>query len=77
MQCGENPSRVYKQTRMDSIWEFRKAYNSARNVLRKQDDFCVRAQSGAGTLPGLYGVLKLMVEFSGLVKGGLPRGPGV
>ncbi|KAG9076185.1 hypothetical protein FS749_012071, partial [Ceratobasidium sp. UAMH 11750] len=44
--CGENPSRVYKQTRMDSIWEFRKAYNSARDVMRKQDEFCARAQAG-------------------------------
>ncbi|CAE7231904.1 unnamed protein product [Rhizoctonia solani] len=39
--CGENPSRVYKQTRMDSIWEFRKAYNSAREVKQKQDEFCL------------------------------------
>ncbi|CAE6350761.1 unnamed protein product [Rhizoctonia solani] len=38
--CGENPSRVYKQTRMDSIWEFRKAYNSAREVKQNQDAFC-------------------------------------
>ncbi|KAG8680359.1 hypothetical protein FRC09_018304, partial [Ceratobasidium sp. 395] len=45
--CGENPSRVYKQTRMDSIWEFRKAYNSAREVLHKQNEFCERAQAGA------------------------------
>ncbi|CAE6344950.1 unnamed protein product, partial [Rhizoctonia solani] len=45
--CGENPSRVHKQTRMDSIWEFRKAYNSAREVKQKQDDFCYRAGSGA------------------------------
>ncbi|KAG8714759.1 hypothetical protein FRC08_011480 [Ceratobasidium sp. 394] len=44
--CGENPSRVYKQTRMDSIWEFRKAYNSARDVMRKQEEFCARAQTG-------------------------------
>ncbi|KAF8684214.1 Carbohydrate esterase family 9 protein [Rhizoctonia solani] len=41
--CGENPSRVYKQTRMDSIWEFRKAYNSAREVKQQQDAFCARA----------------------------------
>ncbi|CAE6420173.1 unnamed protein product [Rhizoctonia solani] len=45
--CGENPSRVYKQTRMDSIWEFRKAYNSAREIKQKQDDFCDRAEAGA------------------------------
>ncbi|KAG9118853.1 hypothetical protein FRC07_006429, partial [Ceratobasidium sp. 392] len=45
--CGENPSRVYKQTRMDSMWEFRKAYSSARDVMRKQDEFCARAEAGA------------------------------
>ncbi|KAL5631170.1 hypothetical protein ACGC1H_006866 [Rhizoctonia solani] len=45
--CGENPSRVYQQTRMDSIWEFRKAYNSAREVKQKQDEFCDRAEAGA------------------------------
>ncbi|CAE6413393.1 unnamed protein product [Rhizoctonia solani] len=44
--CGENPSRVYGQTRMDSIWEFRKAYNSAREVKQKQDEFCDRAEDG-------------------------------
>ncbi|QRV94368.1 carbohydrate esterase family 9 protein [Ceratobasidium sp. AG-Ba] len=44
--CGENPSRVYKQTRMDSIWQFRKAYNSARELLVKQDEFCARVDSG-------------------------------
>ncbi|CAE6507923.1 unnamed protein product [Rhizoctonia solani] len=44
--CGENPSRVYKQTRMDSIWEFRKAYNSAREVKQKQDEFCHRTEAG-------------------------------
>ncbi|KAH7339931.1 hypothetical protein B0J17DRAFT_570590 [Rhizoctonia solani] len=44
--CGENPSRVYQQTRMDSIWEFRKAYNSAREVKQKQDEFCHRAEDG-------------------------------
>jgi hypothetical protein len=33
---------------MDSIWEFRKAYNSAREVLREQDAFCKRAEAGAG-----------------------------
>ncbi|KAF8750694.1 Carbohydrate esterase family 9 protein [Rhizoctonia solani] len=49
--CGENPSRVYKQTRMDSIWEFRKAYNSAREVKQQQDAFCARADAGTGNFP--------------------------
>ncbi|CAE6507915.1 unnamed protein product [Rhizoctonia solani] len=44
--CGENPSEVYSQTRMDSIWNFRKAYNRAREVLSKQNEYCANAQAG-------------------------------
>ncbi|KAG8763267.1 hypothetical protein FRC11_004954, partial [Ceratobasidium sp. 423] len=44
--CGENPSGVYSQTRMDSIWNFRKAYNRAREVRNKQDEYCASAQTG-------------------------------
>ncbi|GJJ16001.1 hypothetical protein Clacol_010280 [Clathrus columnatus] len=38
--CGENPSRVYSGTRMDTIWAFREAYNNARSLVEKQDKFC-------------------------------------
>ncbi|KAJ1304895.1 hypothetical protein OPQ81_006029 [Rhizoctonia solani] len=44
--CGENPARVYKQTRMDNMWEFRKVYNSAHEIKQKQDEFCQRAETG-------------------------------
>ncbi|CEL60594.1 hypothetical protein RSOLAG1IB_03832 [Rhizoctonia solani AG-1 IB] len=44
--CGENPSGVYSQTRMDSIWNFRQAYNRARKVASKQDRYCASAQNG-------------------------------
>ncbi|KAH7339937.1 hypothetical protein B0J17DRAFT_657350 [Rhizoctonia solani] len=44
--CGENPSGVYSQTRMDSIWNFRQAYNRAHEVLNKQDQYCKSAQAG-------------------------------
>ncbi|KAG5644405.1 hypothetical protein DXG03_008572 [Asterophora parasitica] len=40
--CGENPSGVYSQTRMDSAWYFRQAYESARKVKEAQDQFCSR-----------------------------------
>ncbi|KAF8065373.1 hypothetical protein FPV67DRAFT_1628755 [Lyophyllum atratum] len=40
--CGENPSRVYSQTRMDSAWNFRQAYDSARKVKDAQDAYCAR-----------------------------------
>ncbi|KAG6864679.1 hypothetical protein C0991_007921 [Blastosporella zonata] len=43
--CGENPSRVYSQTRMDSGWKFREAYESARKVKVAQDAFCDRVES--------------------------------
>ncbi|KDN45504.1 hypothetical protein RSAG8_04828, partial [Rhizoctonia solani AG-8 WAC10335] len=44
--CGENPSGEYSQTRMDSIWNFRQAYNRAREVLNKQNTYCASAQDG-------------------------------
>ncbi|KAJ6512303.1 hypothetical protein DFH09DRAFT_1197532 [Mycena vulgaris] len=44
--CGENPSRVYSQTRMDSAWEFRRAYNEARKIKEAQDSFCTAAEQG-------------------------------
>ncbi|KIM40067.1 hypothetical protein M413DRAFT_446222 [Hebeloma cylindrosporum] len=44
--CGENPSRVYSGTRMDTIWAFRQGYDSARRIKEKQDDYCRRALHG-------------------------------
>ncbi|KAG6845273.1 hypothetical protein H0H87_011682 [Tephrocybe sp. NHM501043] len=43
--CGENPSRVYSQTRMDSGWKFREAYESARKLKVAQDAFCAHVAS--------------------------------
>ncbi|KAG6828905.1 hypothetical protein H0H92_006356 [Tricholoma furcatifolium] len=42
---GENPSRTYSQTRMDSAWKFREAYESARKIRDAQDAFCARVES--------------------------------
>lgn len=39
--CGENPSRVYGFTRMDTIWAFREAYNKAKQIKEAQDAYCV------------------------------------
>ncbi|CAK5272816.1 unnamed protein product [Mycena citricolor] len=47
--CGENPSRVYSGTRMDTQWAFRQAYNTARLVKEKQDAFCAKAEAGQWT----------------------------
>ncbi|KAF8161156.1 carbohydrate esterase family 9 protein [Crassisporium funariophilum] len=43
--CGENPSAVYKDTRMDTIWAFRQAYNTATQIKERQDEYCSRALS--------------------------------
>ncbi|CAK5272162.1 unnamed protein product [Mycena citricolor] len=44
--CGENPSRVYSGTRMDTQWAFRQAYETARLIKEKQDAFCTKAEAG-------------------------------
>ncbi|KAF8500595.1 carbohydrate esterase family 9 protein [Hysterangium stoloniferum] len=44
--CGENPSRLYKGTRMDTMWAFRAAYNKARTLVHRQDKFCSAAKQG-------------------------------
>ncbi|KAE9387106.1 hypothetical protein BT96DRAFT_1025981 [Gymnopus androsaceus JB14] len=44
--CGENPSRVYSGTRMDTIWAYRKGYEEARKIKVKQDAYCEKAMAG-------------------------------
>ncbi|TFY56157.1 hypothetical protein EVJ58_g7809 [Rhodofomes roseus] len=44
--CGENPSRVYSGTRMDTAWAFRSAYDHARHIKVAQDDYCAKATAG-------------------------------
>ncbi|EKM54380.1 uncharacterized protein PHACADRAFT_123385 [Phanerochaete carnosa HHB-10118-sp] len=44
--CGENPSRVYGNTRMDNIWAFREAYNKAREIKVAQDSYCAKVEEG-------------------------------
>ncbi|PPR01451.1 hypothetical protein CVT26_015084 [Gymnopilus dilepis] len=46
LSTGENPDRLYKQTRMDAQWNFRNAYNEARKIREKQDAFCAKADAG-------------------------------
>ncbi|KAJ3745366.1 carbohydrate esterase family 9 protein [Lentinula detonsa] len=43
---GENPSRVYNGTRMDTMWAFRQAYNEATKLKQKQDEFCAKLEAG-------------------------------
>ncbi|KAI0266870.1 carbohydrate esterase family 9 protein [Gloeopeniophorella convolvens] len=47
--CGENPSRVYDATRMDTFWAFRQAYDKARQIKEKQDAYCGAARAGKWT----------------------------
>ncbi|KAF9012180.1 composite domain of metallo-dependent hydrolase [Hymenopellis radicata] len=47
--CGENPARVYGGTRMDTVWDFRTAYNTARILKEKQDVYCEKALAGQWT----------------------------
>lgn len=71
---GENPSRDYSMTRMDSAWNFRSAYESARKIRDAQDKFCSKAEAGAwsdlGDLPedlqweALVDVLRGKVKLS-------------
>ncbi|KAI1784439.1 composite domain of metallo-dependent hydrolase [Ganoderma leucocontextum] len=44
--CGENPDRIYGNTRMDTAWAFREAYEHARKIKDAQDNFCVKATKG-------------------------------
>ncbi|CAG7854860.1 SubName: Full=Related to carbohydrate esterase family 9 protein-Laccaria bicolor {ECO:0000313/EMBL:CCA72748.1} [Serendipita indica DSM 11827] len=44
--CGENPSRVYGYSRMDTQWSFRQAYNEARKIKKKQDEYCEKIEAG-------------------------------
>ncbi|TFK32813.1 hypothetical protein BDQ12DRAFT_691931 [Crucibulum laeve] len=47
--CGENPDRLYSQTRMDAAWNFRNAYNEAKKVMEAQDAFCEAVEVGKWT----------------------------
>ena len=38
--CGENPHRVYGNTRLDSAYDFRRAYDEGRKLKDKQDRWC-------------------------------------
>jgi cytosine/adenosine deaminase-related metal-dependent hydrolase len=43
MACGENPRRVYKHTRMGNAWYFRKHMERAKELMGKQDAWCLQA----------------------------------
>ncbi|RPD74182.1 hypothetical protein L226DRAFT_535646 [Lentinus tigrinus ALCF2SS1-7] len=43
--CGENP-KAYQDTRMDTVWAVRQAYDNARTLKNDQDSFCEKVLSG-------------------------------
>ncbi|KAJ7116414.1 carbohydrate esterase family 9 protein [Mycena epipterygia] len=53
--CGENPSGWYDSTRMDTIYAFRDAYNTASLIKKQQDEYCSKALAneweGLGEFP--------------------------
>ncbi|KAF8664356.1 hypothetical protein AX16_000728 [Volvariella volvacea WC 439] len=52
--CGENPSSQYNDTRMDTFWAFREAYDRARRIKQSQDDYCAKALAGKWDQLGAY-----------------------
>ncbi|KAM0792660.1 hypothetical protein ACM66B_002440 [Microbotryomycetes sp. NB124-2] len=47
MACGENIKRTYKQTRLDLSWNFRSAFEQARELKVRQDEFCGRVEQAS------------------------------
>ncbi|KIO30758.1 hypothetical protein M407DRAFT_20283 [Tulasnella calospora MUT 4182] len=62
---GENPSRVYDGTRMDTMWAFRESYNEARKVMTAQDEYCAKAE--AGLWEGLAAEVPKDIKWEALV----------
>jgi hypothetical protein len=49
--CGENISRVYKQTRMDTGWNFRRAYGEGKKLVERQDRWCEKGKDNVEPFP--------------------------
>ncbi|KAM0147259.1 hypothetical protein ACHAPG_010694 [Botrytis cinerea] len=43
MACGENPTNVYDHTRMGNAWLFRKQMTRGKELIEKQDTWCLSA----------------------------------
>ncbi|PQE22122.1 carbohydrate esterase family 9 protein [Rutstroemia sp. NJR-2017a BBW] len=66
MACGENPKMVYSHTRMGNAWIFREHMTRAKELLEKQDTWCLSAAAAKETGDA--------AAISGLMeKGGLPE----
>ncbi|ORX38692.1 hypothetical protein BD324DRAFT_621954 [Kockovaella imperatae] len=49
--CGENPHRVYKNSRLDSAYDFRRAYTEGQNLKDKQDRWCASPKTQTEPFP--------------------------
>jgi hypothetical protein len=49
--CRENPSRVFSQTRLDSIWHLRQKFQEASNLKQAQDDWCAKGEENTEQFP--------------------------
>ncbi|KAK5999938.1 hypothetical protein QM012_005026 [Aureobasidium pullulans] len=78
--CGENPKRVYGKvgergpfSRMGEGWEFRHAFEQARDYVKAQDDWCAAAASIGAENMNSYLPQKLEWENLGAVLRGQVR----
>lgn len=49
--CGENPARVYGNTRLDSAYDFRRAYTQGKELKEKQDRWCASPKTQTEPFP--------------------------
>lgn len=49
--CGENPSRFYGNTRMDSAYDFRRAYDEGRKLKEEQERWCASPKTQERPFP--------------------------
>ncbi|KAI4747808.1 hypothetical protein E4T50_01856 [Aureobasidium sp. EXF-12298] len=78
--CGENPKRVYGKvgergpfSRMGEGWEFRHAFEQARDYVKAQDDWCAAAKSVGANNMNSYLPQQLEWENLGAVLRGQVR----
>lgn len=70
MACGENPKGVYDHTRMGNAWILRKHMSRAKELMEKQDQWCLSAEAALESGDG-HAIAELVKNDSG--KGGLPE----
>lgn len=71
MACGENPKRVYEHTRMGNAWVFRHHMERVKELVEKQDAWCISATVARET--GDAAAIAALVTSSSTTKGGLPE----